>query len=248
MKDLVLNKAGIPVTTTLVIAEGMQIEHRAVIRLVRKYVDDFKEIGGRSFDFESQNSTSDGGRPTEFAWLTEDCAIFLITLMRNSDLVIKFKKTLSVAFANYRKIISQLSEMRSTDEWIGVRNDTKITRKEETDIIKKFVEYATGQGSQSANRYYMNITSMENQALFFISEKYPNLRDMMDASQLLVIGTADQIVAKALRDGMEKGLPYKEIYILAKDAVTKFSEIIGKSPLPKIVGRLGNNIREIGIL
>ena len=67
----------------------------------------------------------------------------------------------------------------------------------------------------------------------------------MDVSQLVVIGAADQIVAKALRDGMAEGMNYKEIYQKAKAAVMAFSEVIGKSPLPKLKAIGNGNKKQI---
>jgi len=56
----------------------------------------------------------------------------------------------------------------------------------------------------------------------------------MDTSQLIAIGAADQVVTKALRDGMAEELHYKEIYQKAKESVLIFADVIGKSPIPKV--------------
>lgn len=46
---------------------------------------------------------------------------------------------------------------------------------------------------------------------------------------MLKVATADQIIEKALEDGMEQKLDYHDIYQLAKERVIQFSNIIGKS-------------------
>ncbi len=43
------------------------------------------------------------------------------------------------------------------------------------------------------------------------------------------VSTADDVIEKALREGMDKKMPYKDIYKLAKDRVVSFADIIGKS-------------------
>jgi hypothetical protein len=73
---------------------------------------------------------------------------------------------------------------------------------------------------------------MENKALFLLEQKYTNLRDTLDIHQLSTIKSADQIVMKALKDGMDKGMHYRDIYAMAKLRVESFAEIIGKTLIP----------------
>ena len=73
---------------------------------------------------------------------------------------------------------------------------------------------------------------MENKALFIITEKFPNLRNILNGMQLSIVASADIAVAKALKEGMEQELYYKEIYKLAKSRLEKFAEIVGKTLVP----------------
>lgn len=91
------NESGELVTTTLAIAGGVEIEHASVILLVRKYLSDLAEFG--LVDFKSESS---GGRPTEYALLNEQQSTLLITYMRNSEIVRKFKMRLVKAFYDSR--------------------------------------------------------------------------------------------------------------------------------------------------
>ena len=50
MNSLVTILNGTPVTTTLAIAEGTQVQHKNVLELVRTYLDDLKEFGLVAFD------------------------------------------------------------------------------------------------------------------------------------------------------------------------------------------------------
>ena len=94
-----LNKSQCPVTTSVIIAEHVGMEHASVIKLVRKNLLDFNEFG--NIGFEIQNSIG-AGRPTEYAILNEQHATLLITYMRNSEVVKKFKMTLVKAFFDMR--------------------------------------------------------------------------------------------------------------------------------------------------
>lgn len=97
MSELVLLHHNEPMTTSLAIAAGTENTHESVIKLVRKYVEDLQEFG--AFGFEIQKS---GGRPTEVAYLNEPQATLLITYLRNSETVRRFKIALVKAFYEMR--------------------------------------------------------------------------------------------------------------------------------------------------
>ena len=72
---------------------------------------------------------------------------------------------------------------------------------------------------------------MENNALFFIEARYKNLREIMTIKQLMQVATADDVIEKAIQEGMDSGMHYKDIFKLAKERVIAFATIIGKSQL-----------------
>jgi phage regulator Rha-like protein len=228
MKLVVLEKNK-PVTTSLIIAEGVKTEHHSVITLIRRHLKSLKEFG--TLEFQVRKS---GGRPLEFAILNEEQTTFLITCMRNTDTVIEFKIKLVKEFYKMKNVISKISERQTDEEWKLNRNIGKIARKEETDIIKEFVEYAKLQGSTKAEMYYSNISKMENKGLFLIQEKFKNIREVLTGQQLQVLCSADQIVKNAIKEGMLKNMNYKDIYLLAKERIEIFSTIIPKSIVPML--------------
>jgi phage regulator Rha-like protein len=90
---------GEAVTTTLIIAEGAQLQHKNVLELVRTYLVDLEEFGIIAFKTRSNCH----GKGTEIAELNEQQTTFLFTLMRNSEIVVRFKKTLVRAFYEIRR-------------------------------------------------------------------------------------------------------------------------------------------------
>lgn len=98
--DLVLLHHDEPMTTSLAIADGVRMEHKSVIQLVRKYIDDIGSFGPIAFEMRKGAPLPHGGygKATEFAWLNEQQSTFLLTLMRNSPVVVEFKKALVRAF------------------------------------------------------------------------------------------------------------------------------------------------------
>ena len=217
----------VPRVSTLRISEGMELGHKAVMQLTTKYKKDFEDLGTLTFEMSKS-----GGRPTRFAWLNEEQTIFVSTLMRNSIRVVDFKKQLSRDFLKMRRALLEIKTRQENSEWIEARKTGKLSRRQETNTIDSFVEYATNQGSKSASKYFMNISKMENSALFILTSRFNNVRDVLNGQQLQTVAVCDQIVAKALRDGMKEGMFYKDIFQEAKKEVLKFVELIGASTVP----------------
>jgi phage regulator Rha-like protein len=81
------------VTTTLKIAVGTRIDHASIIKLVRAYIIDLSEFGALTFELRKS-----GDCPTEYACLNERQSMLLLTLIRNNDNVVAFKKRLVKKF------------------------------------------------------------------------------------------------------------------------------------------------------
>lgn len=227
-KQLVLLEGKRAYTTTRIIAEGCQVEHHAIIQLVKKYAEDMNDVG--AFAFEMRNFKT-AGRPGEEAILDEQQTTFLITLMRNSKIVVAFKKRLTQEFFRMRNALAQIATQQRDPTWLDLRKDGKIAQRRKTDTIKQFVGYATEQGSKSAQKYYMALAKMENSALFFLEQRFKNVREVLVIRQLMIVSMADDVVEKALKDGMDKELNYKACYQLAKERVIAFAVLAGRSPL-----------------
>jgi len=219
-----------PTTTSLAIAEGVGRSHQSVMKIIDKHLSDIEEVGGIS-RFEISKKRGTQGKETRYAILNEEHTAYLFTLMRNTPVVIEFKKKLIKEFFRMKKTLMKIASQKQNTEWLEARSKSKAIRHDATDTIKLFVQYATEQGSTSAARYYISLTKMEYRALFLLEQHFPNLRDVLNARQLGIIVIADQVVEKALVDGMRMGLHYKEIYKLAKNRVLAFADVIGVSPV-----------------
>jgi hypothetical protein len=98
MSDIVLLHHNEPMTTSLAIAEGTENTHQAIMKMVKTYVAQLQEFGEVGF----QIRLNPQGSPTEFAFLNEPQATLLITFLRNSEIVVKFKVALVKAFYELR--------------------------------------------------------------------------------------------------------------------------------------------------
>lgn len=76
----------------------------------------------------------------------------------------QWKEKFLAAF-NWQAVeIARLRTLQATPEWTAIRFEGKEARREETDVIKTFVEYAKSQGSKSAGKYYLVISKETNRS------------------------------------------------------------------------------------
>lgn len=215
MDNLVILKGEDVFTDSWVIAEGTGNSHRAIKSIVNKYSDDFKEFGKLSYHskwFEnekqkkvfSDNSKGVSREKTkiEVILLNEPQATLLITYLRNTEQVRRFKKNLVFEFYRMRDFIRE----KQTPAWQESRQTGITTRKKETDAIKRLCEYATAQGSKHPERLYTAYTKLANKAAGITN------RTTATNLQLSVLTVAESIIAQTIDAGIEENKPYKEIY------------------------------------
>lgn len=215
MDNLVILKGNDVFTNSWVIAEGTGNSHRAIKSIVDKYSDDFKEFGKLSYHskwFEnekqkkifSDNSKGVSREKTkiEVILLNEPQATLLITYLRNTEQVRRFKKNLVFEFYRMRDFIRE----KQTPAWQESRQTGITTRKKETDAIKRLCEYATAQGSKHPERLYTAYTKLANKAAGITN------RTTVTNLQLSVLTVAESIIAQTIDAGIEENKPYKEIY------------------------------------
>lgn len=113
MNDIVtIGANNAPVTTSLVIAEGTTIQHKNVLQLIRKNINDLQELGPIAFETRKGSALPQGGfaRSTEIAILNEQQATLVFTYMRNTEPVKKFKLALVKAFFEMAKKLREQSK------------------------------------------------------------------------------------------------------------------------------------------
>lgn len=109
----------------------------------------------------------------------------------------------------YIKAFNQMEKFireKETQAWIDSRKTGKLTRKAETDTIKKLVEYAKAQGSQHADKLYMTYSKLANK-MAGVSK-----RDEATVTQLNNLSLMEHIILCVIDSGIVAGKHYKEIY------------------------------------
>ena len=100
--DLV-DRKGIPTCPSTAIAEHCGIQHHAVLQLIDKHLSSIESaFGYLAFEMRDNirlaKSGSQSTHHVRVAYLTEPQATFLITMFRNTDVVVRFKLALTQAF------------------------------------------------------------------------------------------------------------------------------------------------------
>lgn len=206
MNELVLAKGNEIFTNSEVIAIGTNNKHQNMRELIRKYENEFKELGGIRLKRRGKEGTSDYSVYYE---LNEQQATFLMTLLRNSGVVVRFKLELTKEFFRMRQFILE----KQSAEWQQSRLTGKQVRKEETDVIlTKLIPHAEALGSKNAGKLYMTYSKLVNATLQVESGQRSNLPvTYVDAIKFL-----ERAIENIISLEVDKGTHYKEIYQVCK--------------------------------
>ena len=211
MKDLVIIQDETMVTTTLAIAEGTGVEHRAVIQLVRKHIKDFQELGPCAFQMRVVKRSQGGGNKGEIALLNEHQATLLITYMRNSDIVRAFKVKLVKEF--YR-MAGELATLKAREaKRIASRQEARLEYKPMAETLQ--IERAK-LGKGTASYHYANEANLINKvALGYTAKAFKEEHNIPEDAALREHLTALQIACivdlqRANTVFMQMGMGYED--------------------------------------
>ena len=108
--SLVLLQNNQLVTTSLVIAERLDIQHKNILHNIDKFSKELQTINPLAFETRKGEPLPQGGysKSTRYALLTEEQAAFVITLSRNTPKVVEFKLALTKAFFEAREALNKI--------------------------------------------------------------------------------------------------------------------------------------------
>lgn len=213
-KQLVTLSGNDVFTDSMVIANGTNNQHESVVRLIKEQSKRLEKFGAIEFsDLKSGNPK--GGRPTRIYKLNEPQATLLVTFLDNTDIVADFKTELVRQFYAMRQFIFE----RQSKDWIITREQGKLTRKAETDVLKQLVEYAKEQGSEHSDKLYLSYTKLANKICGISG------RDNATVEQLSSLTVAENIILHCVQAGIQQEKHYKEIYQDCKRRLEMFKDI-----------------------
>ena len=208
MNELVYLKKNEMYTDSLKVAEIFQRRHDDVVRSVEKLIERNEEFAkdNRTFSdiskqFVKTRYKDEQGR-MQTKYLMNRDGFSLLVMGFTGKKAHEWKLKYISAFNQMEKILTE----KQTSVWIETRQQGKLIRKGETDVIQKLVEYAREQGSGHADMLYMTYTKLANKMAGITT------RDSATNSQLNELTTMERIIAKVVLEEMAKGIHYKQIY------------------------------------
>ena len=199
MNELVYLKNEQALTDSLMVAEMFGKRHDHVLVKIAKILNDSPENSGQCFH-KTRYKDASGKWNTKYL-INRDGFTFLVMGFtgKKAD---EWKWKYIDAFNQMEKILTE----KQTSVWLETRQQGKLIRKGETDVLQKLVEYAREQGSGHADMLYMTYTKLANRMAGITT------RDSATNAQLNELSTMERIIAKVVLDEMAEGIHYKQIY------------------------------------
>ena len=211
MNELIILRRKEAVTTSLKVAEVFHKRHDDVLKSIHN-LDCSDDFTHRNFAVSTYEDAS--GKSNPMYYITRDGFTFLAMGYRGKKAA-AFKEAYINAFNQMEKALVE----HQSAEWLEARAAGKIVRKEETDTIKKLVEYAKEQGSGHADMLYVTYTKLAN--------KIVGISKRAEAStiQLSNLTFIERAIWHTIEDGMNEGVYYKEIYKRCKAKMEQIQQL-----------------------
>ena len=172
------------------LAKSLRNKHKAVMALIERYADKFKDFGQLPFKKEVGDRAQGGGNPERFALLNEDQALFLLSLSRNSDRVVDLKVKLIQAFSEARRAADQRQV-----EYLPTYHQLH-------DVI-----HSLARNSSNEKFVHMNVNKLVNKAAGVGAGQRATLA-LFQQSMLIV---AQAVAANALRGATDHHAGYERV-------------------------------------
>lgn len=198
MNELVYLKNDEAVCDSLQVAEKFDKAHRSVLRDIDNLIA--QNCAVKSM-FKQSTYKADNGQKYRMFYMNRDGFSLLIMGFTGKD-ALNWKLQYIKAFNQMESFIKE----KSTQTWVETRKAGKLTRKAETDAIKKLVDYAKTQGSEHSEKLYMTYSKLANK-MAGISN-----RDEATVMQLNNLSLIENIILHVIDTGILTGKHYKEIY------------------------------------
>lgn len=215
--DLVEINNGVPTTTSLAVACHFGKPHYDVLKRIRVLEAEVGERKGYfSATFTHVVGPNGAVRQEPAYTLTRD-GFTLLAMGFNGKKALQFKLDYIDAFNRMERALLARAAAHRGAEWRQIRQEGKQVRLAWGGCVQEFVAYARAQGSQHADKYYMAITKMEYAALELVKQASDkHFRDSLDCFQHGQLTVVEMAAQKALQQGMNAGMHYKDIYQLCK--------------------------------
>ena len=205
MEELVFLRNEQALTDSLTVADMFKKRHDIVLRAIENKIEnDSTQNCGRCF-FKSKYKDAKGEWRKKYL-MNRDGFTFIAMGFTGKE-ADAWKWKYIDAFNAMEKVITE----KQTAIWVETRQQGKLIRKDETNVIQKLVEYAKEQGSTHADMLYMTYSKLANKMAGITNREQATILQLNDLS------TMERIIAKVVIDGMTEGVYYKDIYQMSKE-------------------------------
>jgi len=211
MDDLVIVKRDKAMCDSLMVAEKFGKSHRNILRIIDNLAA--QNCTARLM-FTSACYKDSRGKEQRKYFMDRD-GFSLVAMGLTGKEALDWKVKYIGAFNQMEQLLAE----RQSIEWQALRTQSKAARRIETDSVQEFIEYAKARGSKNASRYYSNFTKLVNKAAGITT------RNLATGTQLNTVMFLERMIGDALRQGMSRGMDYKDIYDLCKSKVLTIKEL-----------------------
>ena len=213
MNNLVYLSNNEAVCDSMLVAEKFGKRHAHVLEKIEKILsDEPTENSVRCFKKTSYKDEKGEMRPMYL--MNRDGFTFLVMGFTGKK-ANEWKWNYINAFNAMESILKE----KSTQAWLETRQQGKLTRKAETDVIQKLVEYAKEQGSEHSDMLYMTYSKLANKMAGV------KKRDEATVSQLNNLSLMENIILNCIQNGIILEKHYKAIYQDCKRRLEAFKDI-----------------------
>ena len=203
---------GEPRVDSRLLAEQLGNQHKNSIDLIERYSAKFKRFGVLPFQTEKPAAGSAGGRPERYALLNEDQCYFLLSLSRNTEIVVDLKADLIAACREARDRASV-----SDPQYLPLYHSMHAK-------VAALAQRAKECGSSSPEHlFHINANKALNTAMGIASGE----RSTLTIEQRLILTTLQAVYRRHLHDSLERGEDHREAGRKAKDAVLAYLATAG---------------------
>ena len=213
MNELVYLNNNEAVCDSLLVAEKFEKQHKNVIRAIENIMAD-SPAQNCARCFRKTTYKDEQGKPRPMYLMNRDGFTFLVMGFTGRK-ANEWKWNYINAFNSMEAILRE----RSTEAWLETRQQGKLTRKAETDVIQKLIEYAKNQGSENADMLYMTYSKLANKMAGI------KKRDEATVMQLNNLSLMENIILNCIQNGIMLNKHYKDIYQDCKRRLEAFKDI-----------------------
>ena len=202
MNELVFLKNDEAMTDSLIVADMFGKQHSKVIRTIESLQEGIAKNGDtpRLFVKTWYMNEQNGQRYTKYLMNRDGYSLLVMGFTGKKALEWKLK------YINAFNQMESIVREKSTSAWIETRKAGQLTRKAETDTIKRLVDYAKDQGSEHSDKLYMTYSKLANKMAGI------QKRDEATVMQLNNLSLMENIILHEIDKGILLNKPYTEIY------------------------------------